>query len=196
MPEPTCEIKVSRVINAEKWRILRMITHLEEFPRYMPNVKEAVILKRDKNKFKTRWRIDIDDVPISWVEEDVLDFPQTSISFKAIEGDLAQFSGAWTLSDHSEGTLVEVIVKIGVGIPAIQQFAEPYVRDIIYKNFESILEHIENRLISMRYASFKKGNKDKLAGFGIVGHFYNFNHLVRCLNMLNPNFRVHSREFM
>lgn len=59
MPENICQIKVSRVINAEKWRILRMLTRVEDFPKYMPNVKEAVVLKRYGNKFKTRWRIQL-----------------------------------------------------------------------------------------------------------------------------------------
>ena len=196
MPENICQIKVSRVINAEKWRILRMLTRVEDFPKYMPNVKEAVVLKRYGNKFKTRWRIQLDDIPISWVEEDVFEFPKMSISFKAIEGDLAEFNGKWVLSDHPDGALVEAVVNISVGIPAIQGFAEPYMRDIINKNFETILESIEKRLISLRYASLKKGNKEKVAGFAVLGHFYNFNHLVRCLNTLNPNFKIHSREFI
>jgi predicted amino acid dehydrogenase/ribosome-associated toxin RatA of RatAB toxin-antitoxin module len=196
MPDNIQKIRVSRVINAQKWRIFRMLTRVDEFPKYMPSVKEAVVLKKDKNKFKTRWRIQVDEVPISWVEEDVLDFPNASISFNAVEGDLAHFSGTWRLSDNPEGTLVEVSVEFAVGIPAIQQFAEPYISQMIRANFDSILESIENHLISMRYASFKKGNKDKVAGFAVLGHFYNFNHLVKCLHMLNPDFKIHSREFI
>lgn len=196
MPTPLQEIKASRVINAEKWRILRMLTHVEDFPKYMPNIKEAMLLKKDKNKFRTRWRVQIDNVPISWVEEDVLEFPQYKISFRELEGDLSYLSGSWKLSDHPEGTLVEVEVKFSVGVPAIEQFAEPYIARIMQKNFESILENIENHLISKRYASFKKGNKDKVAGFAVLGHFYNFNHLLRCLNSINPDFKIHSREFI
>jgi len=196
MPENPQEIRISRVINAEKWRILRMLTHVEDFPKYMPNVKEAIVLKREKNKFKTRWRIQIDQVPVSWIEEDTLEFPKYSISFKALEGDLSHLSGSWNLSDHIEGTLVEVIVKFSVGVPAIEQFAEPYIAGIIRKNFEAVLEGIENRLVSARYASFRKGDKNKVAGFAVLGHFYNFNHLLKCLNTINPNFKIHSREFI
>jgi len=196
MPIAHQEIKASRVINAEKWRILRVLTHVEDFPKYMPNIKEAMVLKRDKNKFKTKWRVQIDSVPINWVEEDVLEFPEYRISFRELEGDLSYLSGSWKLSDHPEGTLVEVEVKFSVGVPAIEQFAEPYIAQMMQKNFESILENIENRLISKRYASFKKGNKDKVAGFAVLGHFYNFNHLLRCLNSINPDFKIHSREFI
>jgi len=196
MPGNLQQVKVSRVINAQKWRILRMLTHVGDFPKFMPNVKEAVVLKKDKNKFLTRWRIQLGQVPINWVEEDILEFPEYSIKFKSTEGDLAHFSGSWKLSDHPEGTLIEVTVDFLVGVPAIEQFAEPYIADIINKNFEAILENIENHLISKRYASFKKGNRDKVAGFAVLGHFYNFNHLVRCLSTINPNFKIHSREFI
>jgi len=190
------EVKVSRVINAEKWRILRTLTRIEDFPSYIPSVKEAVVLKREKNKFKTRWRIQVDGVPVSWVEEDTLDFSKANIYFKSIEGDLVQFSGTWSLFDSAEGTFVEVVVKFAVGIPAIQQFANTYLNEIVRKNFESILENVEKRLISLKYASFKRGNKDKIAGFAVLGHFYNFNHLVKNLSLLNPNFKIHSREFI
>ena len=196
MPENLQQVKVSRVINAEKWRILRVLTHVGDFPKFMPNVKEAVVLKREKNKFLTRWRIQLGQMPINWVEEDVLEFPAYVINFKSTEGDLAHFSGSWKLSDKADGTLVEVTVNFLVGVPAIEQFAEPYIADIINKNFEAILESIENHLISNRYASFKKGNQDKVAGFAVLGHFYNFNHLVRCLSAINPNFKIHSREFI
>ncbi len=188
------ELKVSRIIAAPKWKILRLITKVNEFPKYMPNVKEATILQKSRNRFKTKWCIQLDEVPISWVEEDTLD--ASGISFKATEGDLAEFGGRWNLSDHPDGTLVEICIKALVGIPAIQHFAEGYIRNIIERNFESILESVETRLISMRYASLKKGDKDKVAGFGVLGHFYNYNHLMRCLKALKPDFKVPSRGFI
>jgi len=190
------QVRVSRAISAPKWKILRLITRVEDFPKYASSVKEASILEKNKNTFKTKWRIQVDEVPINWVEEDVLDPHKPKITFKATEGDLEQFEGTWNLFDHPEGTLVDVIVKIVVGIPAIQHFADPYIKNVIQKNFESILEAMENRLISVRYAGLKEGDKDKVAGFGVIGHFYNYNHLMRCLKAMKPDFKVPSQEFI
>jgi len=190
------EIKISRVIPAQKWKIIRLITKVWEFPTYISTVKEATVIQRNGHRMRTKWRVEIEKVPISWIEEDILTFDQEAIHFRAIEGDLKVFKGEWKFQSHPEGTLVSVNIYAKVGIPAIKDFAEGYVEKLITRNFEAILDALERRLISVRYARFKRGDAEKIAGFGILGHFYNFNHLVRCLKMLNPDFKVPSREFL
>ncbi|KPK99083.1 MAG: hypothetical protein AMJ95_00480, partial [Omnitrophica WOR_2 bacterium SM23_72] len=70
------EIKVSRVLHAEKWKIIRLLTRVTEFPSFVPTVKEASIVRKNHNKITTRWHIQVDSVPIRWVEEDTLDLKQ------------------------------------------------------------------------------------------------------------------------
>jgi predicted amino acid dehydrogenase/ribosome-associated toxin RatA of RatAB toxin-antitoxin module len=190
------EIKVSRVIPAEKWKIIRLLTKVGDFPSFVPTVKEATVIQKSRNKITTRWHIQVDSVPIKWVEEDTLDLKESSIHFKAIEGDLTEFEGDWTFKEHPEGNEVSVNVKLRVDIPAIKSFAEPYISKMVTRNFEAILEAMERRLISSRYASYKRGDTGKIAGFGIIGHLYNFYHLERSLNLLNPDFKMPSREFI
>ncbi len=190
------EIQVSRLIPAEKWRILRLLTKVWEFPTYMPNVKEATIIQKDRNKMITKWRVQVDGVPIQWVEEEQLRFHENIIQFKAIDGDLSEFRGEWRLDDAAEGTMVTVTIFLRVEIPAIREFAVMYLKKMITRNFESILEGLEKRLISLRYRNIKDGWLEKIAGFGIIGHPYNFKHLEQCFKMLNPEFKVSSVEFI
>lgn len=189
-------IKIERVIPAKKWRIIRLITKVEEFPNYIPCVKEAKLISRSRDRMKTKWRIQIDNVPISWVEEDILDLRQNTIYFKAVEGDLEDFRGEWKFRDHPEGTEVVVNVFLKVNIPGIKKFAEEYIKKILIANFETILKSIDQRLVSIKYASCRGGDTKKVAGFGIIGHLYNFYHLEKCLKMLNPDFSMPSREFL
>jgi predicted amino acid dehydrogenase/ribosome-associated toxin RatA of RatAB toxin-antitoxin module len=190
------EIKVSRVIPVQKWKAIRLITKVWEFPDYIPCVKEATVIEKSRHTIKTKWRVQVDEVPISWVEEDSLALNQDAIYFKAIEGDLEEFRGEWHFQNHPQGTEVTADVYLKVGVPAIKDFADSYITKLLTKNFEAILEAVERRVISRRYASYKSGDKEKLAGFGIIGHLYNFNHLAKCLQMLNPDFKMPSREFM
>ncbi len=190
------KIEISRVIPAQKWRIIRLVTKPWQYPSYMPTVKEATVLSKTNNKIRTKWRIQVDSVPISWVEEDTLALNQNKIYFNAIEGDLEEFKGEWEFQDHPEGTLVSINVSLSVGIPAIKEFAQGYVRKMLQKNFENVLEMLERRLISIRYNSHKKGEAPKVAGFGIIGHPYDFNHLLGAFKALNPNFNMPSQEFI
>lgn len=189
-------ISVSRIIPAQKSNIIRLITRVWEFPSYIPNVKEAKVIDRKGNTIKTKWRIQVDNVPISWVEEDTLILRQDVIHFQATEGDLEEFRGEWIFKETLEGTKVVVNVYLKVGIPAIKDFADTYIKKLLTNNFEAILRALERRLTSIRYASYKQGNIEKISGFGIIGHLYNYYHLEKCLRMLNPKFKMPSREFL
>jgi len=190
------EIEIDKVIPARKWRVVRLLTKVWEFPAYIPTVKEAVVLEKKQNKMLTRWKVVVENVPVSWVEEDILALNENTVYFTALEGDLAEFKGKWEFLDHPEGTEVKVKVFVKVGIPGIKEFADAYVRKIISRNFEAILDAIERRLISVKYASTRKGETEKVAGFGIIAHLYNFFHLEKCLKTLNPAFKMPSREFL
>ena len=190
------EINLSRIIPAQKWRVIRLITKVWEFSAHIPSVKEAVVIQKGRKMMKTKWRVEVDGIPISWIEEDFLAPGESAIYFKAVEGDLQEFSGEWLFKDSPGGTEVIINARLRVGIPVIKDFADAYVKKILTQNFEAILESAERRLISTRYSGYKSGDTSKIAGFGIIGHFYNFKHLEKCLKMLYPDFKMPSREFL
>jgi predicted amino acid dehydrogenase/ribosome-associated toxin RatA of RatAB toxin-antitoxin module len=190
------EIRISKVIHAPKWKIIRLVTKVTEFSSYIPTIKEVSVIQKNRNKIKTKWFIQADGIPMNWIEEDTLALDENTIYFQAIAGDLQKFKGKWEFFEHPQGTEIIVTVYVELDIPAIKDFANAYVRKMITKNFEIMLESLEHRLVSARYLSFKQGDKGKVAGFGIIGHLYNYYHLENILKTLNPYFKMPSREFL
>lgn len=190
------QITITRVVPAEKWRVIRLVTKVEDFPEYIPSIKEVSILEKTRHMMKTKWRVEIDKIPITWTEEDSLILKYNAICFRIIEGDLSEFKGEWVFKNHPGGTEVTINVFFRVDIPAIKDLMSHYLKKMITRNFEAILDGIERRLVSIRYKSFREGNAEKIAGFGVIGHFYNFVHLEKCLHMLNPEMKLPSREFL
>ncbi len=190
------EIRLSKVIPAQRWKVIRLLTRVWEFPAFVACVKEVSVVQRERRSMKTRWRIQVDNIPINWVEEDTLALNDNAIYFKAVEGDLREFNGKWTFNVHSQGTEVTVDVYLRVDIPAINDFASSYIKKLLTMSFRAILEALEQRLISVKYDGLKRGEVKKIAGFGIIGHTYNFDHLLKCLKMLNPHFKAPSEEFL
>jgi len=189
-------ITVSRVIPAPKWRVIRLLTKVEDFPSYIPSIKASRVLEKVHHTMKTEWHIEVEKVPIRWIEEDRISLQDSTMRFKALEGDLQEFSGVWKFDQHRDGTHVTVTVQLQINIPAIKEFAEARLKVLLQKNFEAILEAVERRLISSRYRGYKNGEVSKIAGFGLLGHFYNYGHLERCLTMLRPDLKMPSREFV
>ena len=190
------KIEFSKLLFAPLSRVVRLLIKVWDFPNYVPSVKKVRVLEKSHNKIKTKWKIEVSRVPVVWIEEETLALKENAIYFKAIEGDLDEFKGSWRFQEYPDGTLVSVEAHLRCNIPVIKDWAKDYLEKIVKKNFEAILESIEARLVSLRYASLKKGIKEKVAGFGIIGHLYNFYHLERCLKMLNPSFKMPSREFL
>ncbi|MDD4953284.1 MAG: SRPBCC family protein [Candidatus Omnitrophica bacterium] len=190
------EISITRVIPARKWRVIRFLTKVQDFPSFIPTVKEAVAIQKRGNIVRTKWHILVNSVPITWVEEDTLDLQNNALYFHSIEGDLEEFAGEWRFQDLPTGTRVTVNVRLRVGIPAIKEFADLYIKKILQNNFEFILEALEKRSIALRYSEYKRTGKPTIDGFGVIGHFYNVKHLEKCLKMLDPGFKMPSQEFL
>lgn len=190
------EVNISKIIRAKRWVILRMISKIQDFPKFMPNVTSCHIRSITDRGAITEWKVLFDEIPIQWVQEDTFDFPNFTVSFKAIEGDIQSFEGQWILKDNPHGTEVQVSVRAIIGVPAIEHLIANQVHGIIKRNFEKMMDSLENRIIASRYASFKRGERKDILGFGIIGHPYNLKHLLRYLKLLKPDFRAPSNEFL
>lgn len=77
-------------------------------------------MKKNKNVIKTFWYIQVDSIPIKWVEEERILFDKGIICFRAIDGDIQEFYGEWRFNNHLNGTEVELDLKLKVDIPAIK----------------------------------------------------------------------------
>ncbi|MBI4257215.1 NAD(P)-binding domain-containing protein [Candidatus Uhrbacteria bacterium] len=196
-PKPVeIEVNVSKVVRAKRWIVLRMLSRIEDFPKFMPNVESNNVLETLEDGAITEWNVVFDGIPIHWYERDTFDFSNFAISFQAIKGDLTEFEGRWQLKQNPNGTEVQLSVRAVVGIPGIDQLVSGKLRETIVRNFQLMLDSIDARITATRYASFKRGGRRDILGFGIIGHPYNLRHLVRYLKLLKPNFEMPTEEFL
>lgn len=191
------KIKVSKVLPDKKWKVLRLITRVKEFPKNMPNVKECSVLEKNSKGAITCWSVEIDKIPFSWKEKDEFDFQNFTIKFRAIDGDLEVFEGMWTLKDHaSGGTEVTIEARIKIGIPMIERIIGRAIAEKFRKNFELMLYAFEETLTTQRYKKIRDRARSDLKGFAVIGHPYNYQHLVRYLKYFKPDLKVPSQELL
>ena len=191
------QLRLQRFIPAGPARILRMLSKIEDFPRFLPNVKKVEILEKGERSAVTHWFIEIEGLPIQWKERDQFDYSNFTVTFSLIEGDLEQFEGKWTLEKLGDGTEVTVEVSARLGIPVLEKVVSDILQEKLTKNFQLIFEGLENRFIAERYSgSGGATNIEKPAGFAVMGHPYNFNHLVRIFKFFKPDLRCVTQEFL
>lgn len=190
------QLKIQRFIPAKRWRILRMIAQVKDFPRYMPNVRKSEVLEKTNDGAITHWMAEVEDLPIQWTQKDVFDFPNFTVKFHSIKGDLEHFSGCWKLEKHGEGTEVTVEVEARLGIPVIEKVVVDILQEKLTKNFEMMLDGIEERFLSERYRNIGMRGSNKPSGFVVMGHPYNFNHLIRYFKFFKPGLKSVTKEFI
>lgn len=183
-------IHVQKIIPAKKWKVLRLLTRIQDFPRFMPNVKECTVISREKNRTVTCWSVDMDGVPLSWKEEEVFDFKKGVIRFRALEGDLECFEGEWSIQGDARKTEISVTVKALIGLPMIEQMVGGILAEKISKNFTAMLEAMNEHLRFKRYQTIAHRKTSDVKGFAVIGHPYNLQHLIRILKFFKPDLKL------
>ena len=193
----TQAIHIEKTLPARPWKVLRLITRIENFSQYMPNVSKSTVIKKTKQGVITEWQVDADGLPIRWTEEDTFDYRNFTIRFKAIEGDLAEFGGSWVLKKgDGESTKVVVDVRARLGIPIFENVVDDLLESKLRKNFEMMLRGMEESLLRQRYQVPGLKLSTGVKGFVVMGHPYNFQHLMRIFKVFKPDVANITPEFL
>lgn len=195
----TQSILIKKTLPGRPWKVLRLITRIEDFVEYMPNVKRSSVIEKSHTRALTEWLVEIDGLRIRWRQEDAIDVPNFTIHFKAVEGDLDEFEGSWVLKKGGgESTDVTIQVKARLGIPLFENVVDDILEVKLRKNFEMMLQALEGMLIRQRYDVPAKGAgfKEQVQGFVVMGHPYNFQHLMRIFKFFKPDAAKITPEFL
>lgn len=191
------EVKAQRVIQAKKWKILRLIMRVQDFPQFIPNVKQCSVFEKGAGYAITCWKVEFNKLPLSWKERDEFDLKKFSIRFKAVEGDFEHFEGEWLLRDlPSGGVEVTFRVDIILGIPLVEKVMGKVLAEKIKESVEYMLSAINEKLSLKRYKNIRHRKISDLQGFAVIGHPYNLQHLIRYFKYFKPDFKPPSQEFL
>ena len=191
------QIRTQKVIQAPRWKVLRLITSVKDFPRYMPNVKQCTVLEKKSRGALTSWEVEVDKMAFKWKQNDELDIPNFTVRFELVSGDLEHFKGQWVLREHeSGGTEVTVEAAVKMGIPMLEEVIGKVISEKLRKNFDLMLDAMGDRLTLMRYKNIRNRNLSRIKGFAVIGHPYNLQHLIRYFKYFKPDFELPSQEFL
>ncbi len=203
-PEGEFVISTSRILPAKRWQVLRLLTQVEDYPRYLSEIQECRVLSRSRTEAVTLWKVDMGRIPISWQERDTFDLSlrgndpkHCTIRFRAIDGDLEKFEGHWKLHDHElGGTEVFIEATIKIGIPVLEQAMGGVLSSKVLQYFEKLLAAFDGILTAQNYQQRGSRYVRPVGGFGVIGHPYNYQHLVHYFRSFKKDLRLPSREFL
>lgn len=191
------QIRTQKVIQAPRWKILRLIAAIQDFPKFMPNVKQCEVLEKHRRGAVTAWKVEVDKMTLTWKQRDDFDIPNFTVRFELLGGDLKVFSGAWTLREYEEGgTEITVEAAAEIGIPMLDDVIGTVIAEKLKKNFDLMLQAIDEKITLQRYKNIRHRHISKIHGFAVIGHPYNLHHLIRYFKFFKPDFELPSQEFL
>ena len=145
--DKTIQINIVRHLAAKPWKVWGCILSINDFSKYMPSVREATILFKEGNKIRTKWFIELEQIPIRWIEEETLDLGNMTIYFRAIEGDLTEFNGKWMVEKSGDAAEVHIEANVQIGIPRLDKVIAPILEEKLIRNFHMMLQAIYNKIV-------------------------------------------------
>ncbi|MDA8346111.1 MAG: SRPBCC family protein [Thermaerobacter sp.] len=136
-------VEVTRVVKAKPSAVFAALSDMEAFPRFMENVNEVKVLKRDGNTTESSWHVTLQGAPFRWVEADVFLPDEGRITYRQLSGDLRKFEGEWRVVPAEEGTSVTLTTDFEFGMPMIAGLLNPVAKLILRRNAEQMLEALQ-----------------------------------------------------
>jgi len=136
-------IESSIEIEQEPEKVYQLLKKLEDFPRFMPEVKSIKLLEQKGNTSLTEWQTEVDGITIIWKEEEIYDDPNLEVKYRLIEGDLDKFEGSWRLLPIPGGTKAVLGVDYDFGVPALADLMGPVLELKVKENSQAMLRALK-----------------------------------------------------
>lgn len=124
-------------------RVYKMLTDIESYPRYMKNIDKVTVLSHADSQAQSQWEATLDGKKIVWIEEDVMDAGECTISYRLVEGDLSEMAGCWQVTESEAGCTVSLKVSFAFANPMLAMFVEPILKRKLEENSQMLLDAIE-----------------------------------------------------
>lgn len=196
-PSNQINIRLSKRLPGKRREILLLLADVEALAKFVPVILEAKTIAKEGECMLTSWHVEVDGLPIHWQQKSLFYHRTNTISFEAFKGDLEKFSGEWTLkADENNATILDLNLNVQLGIPFFENVVGHELEARIRKIFQTLLEALEEKLIKQRYARDDGKLIKRPKGFAVMGHPYNFNHLIKIFEVFKPNVQDLSKDFL
>jgi ribosome-associated toxin RatA of RatAB toxin-antitoxin module len=141
------KIKVSTIVRKQdKQTVYDLLKNIQEFPRFMRDLKSLKVMEKSDNRLVTSWNVVIDGASIVWKEEDIFNDQKRGLKFKMIEGDYSNYAGEWILDETPHGTKVTIVADFDWGLPVFEKFVGNILARKARKSLKSMLNAIKDKL--------------------------------------------------
>lgn len=132
--------------NAPIEKVFKVITDYEQYASFVPKAKAAKVVKRDGNKVRVEWQIDLGIKTIKYTV-DMLEEAPNKLSWTFVEGEMMkQNRGSWVLTGKGDTTDAVYNVEIEPNVPLmLKAVAGPVMTALVDADLPNMLNAFKKR---------------------------------------------------
>jgi uncharacterized membrane protein len=143
MPNVHLELEIAAPIDT----VWDAVVDIESFPASMDSVRSVKIIERRGSNRRSAWSVLLQGAVLQWEEEETLDREARAVTFRQLNGDLAQLDGRWCLVEREpDVTAVHFDVFFQIGIPLLAEMLDPVAQRSLRENSIEMLRGIEREV--------------------------------------------------
>lgn len=139
-----------RMWGASLERIWEHASRLTDYPRFMDQVLEVSEIGIDGVDRATSWVVLLNGNELRWIEEDLYDHEGRRLSFRQIDGDLAEWRGSFEARNDGDAVVARYDVEFDLGVPALADVLHPLGEVAIRSNCAQMLEELDAQSRQLR----------------------------------------------
>ncbi|MDP3745626.1 MAG: SRPBCC family protein [Phenylobacterium sp.] len=124
------------------WSIARKLT---DYPKFMDQVLRVEACEFEGADSATSWVVLLNGNELRWIEADEYDENARRMTFRQLDGDLAEWNGSFQAISDPHGVIAKYDVNFDLGIPALANILHPLGEAAIRANCTQMLEELERR---------------------------------------------------
>lgn len=139
-------IESSIYINKDREKVFQEVKDIEAYPNFMLNLENIKIINSHDNTRLSEWTLNINETPIIWQQEDLIQDKDYRIKFKCIKGDFVNFDGFWQVSQENGRTKLQFSIEIGVEGMLALRFNNEFIARKLQVIIKTMLRAIRGKL--------------------------------------------------
>jgi ribosome-associated toxin RatA of RatAB toxin-antitoxin module len=130
------------------------ISDFSKFPSLCKNIDQIIISSETGIERISEWDVTFDGAPLTWIQKDILDKHNYTVSFRSISGDFEQYAGSLHVENTQDAEIAVVFsISYNVGIPIIEDLFGPVFREKMVQNFKAMLSAIAGEISRHKIAN-------------------------------------------
>jgi ribosome-associated toxin RatA of RatAB toxin-antitoxin module len=119
--------------------IFEVLSDFERYPDLTDAVREVRVERETPTRLWSSWEVNFRHGILKWSERDEIDAARRVIAFTQTEGDLAHFTGAWSVDAHPTGCMVHFVAEFDMGMPSLARMLDPIAESALRENIANIV---------------------------------------------------------